>query len=180
MQLNLHGSGSGPSTPNSAFFGGSLKKVNPSTNFNYNHGRKCTSSGNMKVMASDDLDESKQTRKDKWGHLAFDMSDDQQDITRGKGMVDSLFQAPSGAGTHDAIMNTYDYVSQGLRSYDHMDNMKDGYYIAPAFMDKLVVHIAKNFMTLPNIKVRKGKPIDRYILQRSIDTLIFDSSIRFL
>ena len=29
----------------------------------------------------------------------------------------------------------------------------DGFYIAPAFMDKLVVHITKNFMTLPNIKV---------------------------
>jgi hypothetical protein len=29
----------------------------------------------------------------------------------------------------------------------------DGYYIAPAFMDKLVVHISKNFMSLPNIKV---------------------------
>lgn len=28
-----------------------------------------------------------------------------------------------------------------------------GYYIAPAFMDKLVVHVTKNFMTLPNIKV---------------------------
>jgi hypothetical protein len=29
-----------------------------------------------------------------------------------------------------------------------------GYYIiAPAFIDKLVVHIAKNFMTLPSIKV---------------------------
>lgn len=155
MQLNLHGSGSGASTQNSAFFGVSLKKVNPSTNFSYDHGRTCTPSRNMKVMASDsdDLDESKQTRKDKWGHLAFDMSDDQQDITRGKGMVDSLFQAPSGAGTHDAVMNSYDYVSQGLRSYDHMDNMKDGYYIAPAFMDKLVVHISKNFMTLPNIKV---------------------------
>lgn len=34
-----------------------------------------------------------------------------------------------------------------------MDNTMDGFYIAPAFMDKLVVHIAKNFMTLPNIKV---------------------------
>ena len=34
-----------------------------------------------------------------------------------------------------------------------IDNIKDGYYIAPAFMDKLVVHIAKNFMELPNIKV---------------------------
>lgn len=29
----------------------------------------------------------------------------------------------------------------------------DGFYIAPAFMDKLVVHISKNFMSLPNIKV---------------------------
>lgn len=29
----------------------------------------------------------------------------------------------------------------------------DGFYIAPAFMDKLVVHITKNFLTLPNIKV---------------------------
>ena len=34
-----------------------------------------------------------------------------------------------------------------------MDNNMDGFYIAPAFMDKLVVHITKNFMTLPNIKV---------------------------
>lgn len=34
-----------------------------------------------------------------------------------------------------------------------MDNILDGYYIAPAFMDKLVVHITKNYMTLPNIKV---------------------------
>ena len=33
------------------------------------------------------------------------------------------------------------------------DNTKDGYYIAPAFMDKVVVHLAKNFMKLPNIKV---------------------------
>lgn len=29
----------------------------------------------------------------------------------------------------------------------------DGFYIAPAFMDKLVVHITKNYMSLPNIKV---------------------------
>lgn len=34
------------------------------------------------------------------------------------------------------------------------DNNMNGYYIAPAFMDKLVVHITKNFMKLPNIKVR--------------------------
>lgn len=33
----------------------------------------------------------------------------------------------------------------------------NGFYIAPAFMDKLVVHITKNYMTLPNIKVRSLK-----------------------
>lgn len=35
----------------------------------------------------------------------------------------------------------------------------DGFYIAPAFMDKLVVHITKNFMTLPNIKAYIFKTI---------------------
>lgn len=29
---------------------------------------------------------------DRWAGLGTDISDDQQDITRGKGMVDSLFQ----------------------------------------------------------------------------------------
>jgi len=37
----------------------------------------------------------------------------------------------------------------------NLDNNVDGLYIAPAFMDKLVVHITKNFMTLPNIKACK-------------------------
>ncbi|KAK9144897.1 hypothetical protein Sjap_004800 [Stephania japonica] len=90
-------------------------------------------------------------KKDRWGGLAYDTSDDQQDITRGKGAVDSLFQAPMGDGTHFAVMSSYDYVSTALRQYA-MDNTKDGFYIAPAFMDKLVVHVAKNFMTLPNVK----------------------------
>lgn len=35
----------------------------------------------------------------------------------------------------------------------NFDNTMDGFYIAPAFMDKLIVHITKNFMTLPGIKV---------------------------
>ena len=38
-----------------------------------------------------------------------------------------------------------------LNRYD-MDNTLDGLYIAPVFMDKLVVHITKNFLTLSNIK----------------------------
>eukprot|EP00195_Chlamydomonas_chlamydogama_P006160 CAMPEP_0202890648 /NCGR_PEP_ID=MMETSP1392-20130828/986_1 /ASSEMBLY_ACC=CAM_ASM_000868 /TAXON_ID=225041 /ORGANISM="Chlamydomonas chlamydogama, Strain SAG 11-48b" /LENGTH=420 /DNA_ID=CAMNT_0049574263 /DNA_START=36 /DNA_END=1298 /DNA_ORIENTATION=- len=80
-----------------------------------------------------------------------DMSDDQQDITRGRQMVDSLFQGGFGAGgTHNAIMSSADYVSQGRRSFD---NMEDGFYIAPAFLDKITIHVAKNFMDLPKIKV---------------------------
>ncbi|CAN1339048.1 Ribulose bisphosphate carboxylase/oxygenase activase 1, chloroplastic [Linum perenne] len=114
-------------------------------------------SGKFKVAAAvEDADEEKQTEKDRWGHLVKDMSDDQQDITRGKGMVDSLFQAPQMAGTHYAVMSSYDYVSKGLRQYD-FDNTMGGFYIAPAFMDKLVVHITKNFLNLPNIKGGKGQ-----------------------
>lgn len=142
--LNLNGSGTGASVPSSAFLGNSLKKVSSKIA----HPR--TSSGNFKVVA--EVDEEKQTSKDKWKGLAFDESDDQQDITRGKGMVDSLFQAPMESGTHYAVMSSYDYISTGLRQYN-LDNTMDGFYIAPAFMDKLVVHITKNFMTLPNIKV---------------------------
>ncbi|RWW66775.1 hypothetical protein BHE74_00025846 [Ensete ventricosum] len=122
-----------------------LKKVNSGLS----HGRNSTFT--FKVLAAD-IDESKQTSQDKWSGLAYDVSDDQQDITRGKGLVDSLFQAPMGDGTHIPIMTSYEYISQGLRQYE-FDNTKDGFYIAPAFMDKLVVHITKNFMALPNIKI---------------------------
>ena len=142
--LSLNSSGSGGLVPSSAFLGSSLKKV--SSRFTYPK----VVSGNFKVVA--ETSEEKQTEKDKWKGLAFDISDDQQDITRGKGMVDTLFQAPTGSGTHHAIMSSYDYISTGLRQYN-LDNSMDGFYIAPAFMDKLVVHITKNFMSLPNIKV---------------------------
>ncbi|XP_077241979.1 ribulose bisphosphate carboxylase/oxygenase activase, chloroplastic-like [Tasmannia lanceolata] len=115
-----------------------------------------SSGGNLKMLRTlrivAEVDERKQGKKDRWGGLAYDASDDQQDITRGKGMVDPLFQAPTGAGTHNAVMSSYDYVSTALRRFS-FDNTKDGFYIAPAFMDRLVVHITKNFMTLPNIKV---------------------------
>ncbi|KAL6128196.1 hypothetical protein ACLB2K_071552 [Fragaria x ananassa] len=145
--LSLNGSSGNASVPSSSFMGSSLKKVNsrfPSSK---------VSSGSFKIVAAEsEIDEDTQTNKDKWKGLAFDESDDQQDITRGKGMVDTLFQAPMGDGTHMAIMSSYDYISTGLRTYN-MDNMKDGFYIAPAFMDKLVVHITKNFMNLPNIKI---------------------------
>ncbi|XP_058748133.1 ribulose bisphosphate carboxylase/oxygenase activase 2, chloroplastic-like [Vicia villosa] len=140
-------SGAVASVPSSSFFGRSLKKVIVSKVPN----TKVSSSGSFKVVAAE-IDESKQTDKDRWRGLAYDVSDDQQDITRGKGLVDSVFQAPDNSGTHYAVMSSYEYISTGLRQYN-LDNMKDGFYIAPAFMDKLVVHITKNFMTLPNIKV---------------------------
>jgi hypothetical protein len=108
MQLSLNSSGAGASVPSSAFLGSSLKKV--SSRFTNS---KASSTGSFKVVA--EVDEDQQTNKDKWKGLAFDESDDQQDITRGKGMVDSLFQAPSGTGTHYAVMSSYDYLSAGLR-----------------------------------------------------------------
>ncbi|XP_058099383.1 ribulose bisphosphate carboxylase/oxygenase activase, chloroplastic-like isoform X2 [Magnolia sinica] len=145
VPLSLHSSSSGASVPSSAFLGTCLKKVSSSVV----HPR--VSSGSFKIVAGAE-EGKKQTDKDRWKGLAFDVSDDQQDIARGKGMVDSLFQAPTGAGTHDPIMSSYEYISTGLRHYN-LDNTMDGFYIAPAFMDKLVVHISKNFMTLPNIKV---------------------------
>ena len=30
---------------------------------------------------------------------------------------------------------------------------QDGFYISPAFLDKLSIHVAKNFLELPKIKV---------------------------
>ncbi|GJN05199.1 hypothetical protein PR202_ga22808 [Eleusine coracana subsp. coracana] len=139
--------GAPASTPTS-FLGKKLKKqVTAAVNY---HG-KTSNTNRFKVMAKE-LDEDKQTDKDRWRGLAYDISDDQQDIVRGKGIVDSLFQAPMGDGTHEAVLSSYEYLSQGLRTYN-FDNTLNGLYIAPAFMDKLVVHLSKNFMTLPNIKV---------------------------
>ncbi|XP_023512813.1 ribulose bisphosphate carboxylase/oxygenase activase, chloroplastic isoform X7 [Cucurbita pepo subsp. pepo] len=142
-RTTLNNSNYGGLVPNSAFLGSRLKASSRST----------TSKmviGNFKVVA--EYNEEKQTEKDKWRGLAFDTSDDQQDITRGKGLADPLFQAPMGTGTHNAVLSSYEYVSAGLRQYN-FDNNMDGFYIAPAFMDKLMVHIVKNFMNLPNIKV---------------------------
>ncbi|CAI0443275.1 unnamed protein product [Linum tenue] len=147
VPLALNGSGAGPSVPTSAFLGTSLKKLGGGVRLFPKSGFKVVAEA-----APEDVDEEKQTEGDRWGHLVTDMSDDQQDITRGKGMVDSLFQAPQMAGTHYAVMSSYDYISKGLRTYD-FDNTMGGFYIAPAFMDKIVVHITKNFLNLPNIKV---------------------------
>ncbi|XP_073036763.1 ribulose bisphosphate carboxylase/oxygenase activase, chloroplastic-like [Primulina eburnea] len=140
LPLNLHGSGAGAAVPSSSFLGTSLKKVNSSFIVK-------NPSSNLKIVAAEGA-----KKIDRWAGLGNDISDDQQDITRGKGKVDPLFQAPDGMGTHDAIMSSYEYLSTGLKTYN-LDNTMGGFYIAPAFMDKLVVHISKNFMSLPNIKV---------------------------
>ncbi|KAG4205113.1 hypothetical protein ERO13_A04G084300v2 [Gossypium hirsutum] len=139
-RVPLKSNGRGPS-PSSIFLGKSVTKGTSKVNQNKVFPK------NFKVVS-----EYKQTSKDRWVELVHDESDDQQDITRGKGMVDTLFQAPVGTGTHHAIMSSYDYISQGLRTFNY-DNIIDGFYIAPAFMDKVVVHITKNFLNLPNIKV---------------------------
>ncbi len=103
--LSLNSSGAGGSVPSSAFFGSSLKKVNS----RFTHPKNA--SGSFKVVAEQDVDPKKQTDTDKWKGLAYDISDDQQDITRGKGMVDSLFQAPMQSGTHYAVMSSYEFTS---------------------------------------------------------------------
>jgi hypothetical protein len=80
-----------------------------------------------------------------------DMSDDQQDIQRGRQMVDSLFQGGQGmGGTHNAILSSADYLSTAQRNFN---NIEDGFYISPAFLDKISIHVAKNFLDLPKIKV---------------------------
>lgn len=109
VQLSRPGSGSGGQLPAAAFFGTNLKRATPSL------AQRSSSASSFRVLAAD-IDESKQTDEDRWAHLATDISDDQQDITRGKGLVDSLFQAPMGDGTHIPVMTSYEYISQGLRT----------------------------------------------------------------
>lgn len=48
-----------------------------------------------------------------------------QDITRGRNMVDSVFQGNQGmGGTHNAILSSHDYISTAMRS---LGNIEDGY-----------------------------------------------------
>merc|ERR1711937_569769 len=93
-------------------------------------------------------------KKDRWAGLADDSGpgNDQMDIHRGRGMVGSGFQGAAGMqGTHNQIQSSSDYMSGGLKTYDN--TTAEGFYISKPFLDKLTVHIAKNFMELPKIKV---------------------------
>lgn len=96
---------------------------------------------------------SKSKHKGRWASMDADVdrSDDQMDIARGRGLVDSVFQgAGMQDGTHNAIMVGSDYQSDGLKN---LSNIEDGYYISPEFLDKFTIHVAKNFLKLPKIKV---------------------------
>lgn len=93
-------------------------------------------------------------KKDRWAGLADDSGpgNDQMDIHRGRGMVGGAFQGAAGMqGTHNQIQSSSDYMSGGLKTYDN--TTAEGYYISKPFLDKLTVHVAKNFMELPKIKV---------------------------
>lgn len=66
-------------------------------------------------------------------------------------MVDELFQGWGGTGgTANAVLSSSEYLSQAAKTFN---NIEDGFYISPAFLDKITIHIAKNFMDLPKIKV---------------------------
>merc|ERR1712118_241367 len=95
----------------------------------------------------------KSKHKGRWASMDADVdrSDDQMDIARGRGLVDGVFQgAGMQDGTHNAIMVGSDYQSDGLKN---LSNIEDGYYISPEFLDKFTIHVAKNFLKLPKIKV---------------------------
>ena len=47
-------------------------------------------------------------------------------------------------------MSSSEYLANSAKN---LNNIEDGYYIAPAFLDKLSIHVAKNFLDLPKIKV---------------------------
>lgn len=110
--------------------------------------------GGRRAMEVNAMSPRRRSQKGRWGSIdsTQDFSDDQQDIARGRGMVDSLFQGGTHmAGTQNAILTSSDYLSDAQRSLDHID--AEGLYISPAFMDKMVVHICKNFLSLPKIKI---------------------------
>lgn len=93
-------------------------------------------------------------KKDRWAGLAEDSGpgNDQMDIHRGRGMTPGQFQGAAGfGGTHNQIQSASDYMSDGQKTYDNTTT--EGYYISKPFLDKLTVHVAKNFMDLPKIKV---------------------------
>eukprot|EP00668_Euglena_longa_P011249 GGOE01013638.1.p1 GENE.GGOE01013638.1~~GGOE01013638.1.p1 ORF type:complete len:521 (-),score=66.52 GGOE01013638.1:206-1576(-) len=97
----------------------------------------------------------KPNRPNRWRCLDPDMdtSDDQQDITRGADLVDPLFRGWGNSGTHQAVMSSMEYLTNAQKQYDVSDNTFEDYYISPSFYNKMLLHISKNFMDIPRIKV---------------------------
>eukprot|EP00667_Euglena_gracilis_P011484 EG_transcript_11739 len=95
------------------------------------------------------------SQKGRWRGMDadVDVSDDQQDIMRGADMVDPVFRGWAGAGTHEAVLSSAEYLSNAQKKYDVTDNTFEDYYISPSFYNKMVLHITKNFMVIPRIKV---------------------------
>ena len=74
---------------------------------------------------------------------------------------------PIGAGAKDVLCNKCAARGRGLSSIQSarqgvcaclqarrdLNNIEDGFYISPAFLDKISIHVAKNFLDLPKIKV---------------------------
>lgn len=53
--------------------------------------------------------------------------------------------------SQEAVLSSWDYISTGMKNLDNID--ANGFYISKSFLDKLTLHIVKNFIKLPKIKV---------------------------
>jgi hypothetical protein len=100
-------SGSVRTGPNSAFFGSSLRNsVVAAPKTDAKTGIRCEAAA-----------EPPKKKVDRWKHLdpRYDTSDDQQDIARGKGLVDPLFQGGFGMGTQEPVLNSLEYLTTAQR-----------------------------------------------------------------
>ena len=57
----------------------------------------------------------------------------QQDIHRGKGMVDSLFQGFQNAGTQNSILSSQEYLSNAARTLNNIE-VRDHYCLAACLL----------------------------------------------
>ncbi|KAH9289898.1 hypothetical protein KI387_034015 [Taxus chinensis] len=125
MALSNSGQASYPKTfcaSHSSLFGSNVRKYKSS-----NPMRCSKANNNSKVVA--EIDEKKQTDKDRWKQLVYDILDDQQDITRGKGMVDTIFQAiimPFSLVVHHTISTRSDPYTYRKRYREAADIIKKG------------------------------------------------------
>ncbi len=101
------------SVASSSAFLGCKQKASSSSSSGSFLGTTVAANGNNKSRI---VCEAAKSGEDRWKGLGYDISDDQQDIQRGKGMVDSLFQGATGVGTQTAIMSSYDYISTAQRT----------------------------------------------------------------